>query len=278
MTFETTGQSALDYLHCRYGKSRLLFRGPRRKLDGKYVAFFGGTETYGKFVELPFPTLVEEQTGRRCVNFGCLNAGADLYVNDPTLIDAASRAAVTVVQVMGAQNMSNRFYAVHPRRNDRFLRASSLMKTVFREVDFTEFNFTRHMLSTLHRVSEEKYLMVVEELKSAWVARMQTMLAKIPGAVVLLWVRDGRDPCRDDAHDSLGNDPLYVDDEMVDLLRPQLAGVLEVIPSAEAWGEGTRGMVFNEVEAPAAAEMPGPRVHMEIAQAVAPRITELVRP
>ncbi len=36
---------------------------------------------------------------------------------------------------MGAQNLSNRFYAVHPRRNDRFLRASTLMKTIFREVD-----------------------------------------------------------------------------------------------------------------------------------------------
>ncbi|MGR3796086.1 DUF6473 family protein [Vannielia sp. SX4] len=276
MTVDTTGQSALDYLHCRYGKSRLLFRGPRRKLDGPYVAFFGGTETYGKFVEDPFPALVEEAIGRRCVNFGCLNAGADLYVNDPTLIDAATRAAVTVVQVMGAQNMSNRFYAVHPRRNDRFLRASSLMKTVFREVDFTEFNFTRHMLSTLNRVSAEKYGMVVEELKSAWVARMQTMLARVPGKVVLLWVRDARTPSRDETHDCLGNDPLFVDEEMVDILRPQLAEVVEITPSVAAWRAGTAGMVYSEMEAPAAAEMPGPAVHEEIASALSPVISTLV--
>ncbi|QDC11050.1 hypothetical protein FHY55_18225 [Oceanicola sp. D3] len=274
MTYATRGQCALDYMHCRYGKSRLLFRGPRRKLDGKYVAFFGGTETYGKFVELPFPSLVEELTGRRCVNFGCLNAGADLYVNDPTLVDAASRAAVTVVQVMGAQNMSNRFYAVHPRRNDRFLRASSLMKTVFREVDFTEFNFTRHMLCTLHRVSVEKYKMVVEELKAAWVARMETMLARLPGKVVLLWVRDGRQPCRDEG---LGCDPLFVDEDMVDSLRPKLAGVVEVTPSADAWSKGTEGMVFTEMEAPVAAEMPGPLVHQEIAEALSPVVRQLVK-
>ncbi|SIO33383.1 DUF6473 family protein [Vannielia litorea] len=277
MTFDSAGQSALDYLHCRYGQSRLLFRGPRRKLEGCYAAFFGGTETYGKFVEEPFPELVEAATGTRCVNFGCLNAGADLYVNDPTLIDAAARAAVTVVQVMGAQNMSNRFYAVHPRRNDRFLRASSLMKTVFREVDFTEFNFTRHMLATLHRVSAEKYAMVVEELKSAWVARMQTMLAKIPGKVVLLWVHDRRERCRDEVHDCLGNDPLFVEPEMVEQLRPKLAAVVEVTPSAAAWRAGTAGMVFTEMEAPAAEEMPGPAVHQEIAEALAPEIARLMK-
>ncbi len=57
---------------------------------------------------------------------------------------------MTVIQVMGAHNMSNRFYAVHPRRNDRFLRASlGCCKTIYPEVDFTEFNFTRHMLTAL---------------------------------------------------------------------------------------------------------------------------------
>ncbi|MFY0634408.1 MAG: hypothetical protein JXQ91_11380 [Vannielia sp.] len=276
MTFEIAGQSALDYLHCRYGQSRLLFRGPKRKLEGPYVAFFGGTETYGKFVEDPFPALVEESTGARCVNFGCLNAGADLFINDPTLIDAARRATVTVVQVMGAQNMSNRFYAVHPRRNDRFLRASSLMRTVFREVDFTEFNFTRHLLSTLRRVNEKKYLMVVEELKAAWVARMQTMLAMIPGKVVLLWLHDTRAGSDDGAHDSLGNDPLFVDAAMVDILRPQLAGVVEATPSEAAWAAGNEGMICSETEAPAASAMPGPAVHEEIAAALTPEIASMV--
>jgi len=267
MTYEHPGLSALEYLHCRYGKSRLLFRGPKRKLESPYAAFFGGTETYGKFVEKPFPFLIEEETGKKCVNFGCLNAGADLYVNDPTLMDAAAKADVTVVQAMGAQNMSNRFYAVHPRRNDRFLRASSLMKTLFREVDFTEFSFTRHMLATLRRVSEEKYAVVVDELKAAWVARMLTMLDTVEGKVVLLWVRDERER-DDDTNDCLGNEPLFIDEDMVATLRPHLAGIVQIAPSAEAWGAGTKGMHYSELEAPAAAEMPGPRVHQEIAKSL----------
>jgi len=277
MTFEHPGETALDYLHCRYGKSRLQFRGPRRRLEGPFAAFFGGTETYGKFVEHPFPQLVEDATGRRCVNFGCLNAGADLYINDPTLLEAAGKARVTVVQAMGAHNMSNRFYAVHPRRNDRFLRSSNLMKTVFREVDFTEFNFTRHMLATLRKISEEKYAMLVEELKAAWIARMQTLLEKIEGKVVLLWVRDPRERSCCTTGDCLGNEPLFVEAAMVEALRPRLEAVIEVTPSPAAWAAGTEGMHFTEMEAPAAAEMPGPLVHEEIAAALAPVVGALVK-
>ncbi len=54
MTYMKLGQAALDYYPCRYGASKLLFRGPRRRLQGDYVAFLGGTETYGKFIETPF--------------------------------------------------------------------------------------------------------------------------------------------------------------------------------------------------------------------------------
>ncbi len=183
MAYAYPGDGALDYFPCRYGKSKLLFRGPRRDLAKPYVAVLGGTETYGKFVPVPYPALVEQQTGLRMVNLGCINAGPDVYVNEPVVLDIASKAQVTVVQIVGAQNLSNRFYAVHPRRNDRFLRASSLLCTIFREVDFTEFHFTRHMLQTLQAVSPEKFEVVAEELRAAWVARMIGLLNMIPGKI-----------------------------------------------------------------------------------------------
>ena len=73
----------LSYSPCRYGNSRILFRGPRRPLDRPYLAFIGGTETYGKFIEKPFPTLVETALRQPCVNFGCLNAGIDALPMTP---------------------------------------------------------------------------------------------------------------------------------------------------------------------------------------------------
>lgn len=272
MAYENLGEGALDYLPCRYGKSKLLFRGPRRKLEGDYVAVIGGTETYGKFVERPFADLVEAKIGTTTVNFGCVNGGADVFLNDPTILEACSKSRVTVVQAMGAQNMSNRFYAVHPRRNDRFLKASVLMKTVFREVDFTDFHFTRHMLSTLKNLSDERFALVEEELKEAWKARMQFMLEKIKGKTVVLWIDDSNPEGKSD----LGRDPLFVDKSMIEAIKPYCTNVVEVKLSEQARASSVEGMVYPEMEEPVAKEMMGLMAHREIADALAEPLKKMI--
>lgn len=272
MAYENLSEGALDYLPCRYGKSKLLFRGPRKKLDGDYVAVIGGTETYGKFIEKPFTALVEEVIDTPSVNFGCVNAGADVFMNEPVVLEACSKARVTVIQAMGAQNMSNRFYAVHPRRNDRFLKASVLLKTVFREVDFTDFHFTRHMLSTLKKLSEERFALVEDELKEAWKARMQVMLEKIQGKTVVLWIDDSSPEGEGD----LGHDPLFVDRAMIEAIQPYCTKVVEVKLTAQAKAEGVEGMVYPEMEAPMAKEMMGMRAHQEIADSLSDALRDML--
>lgn len=256
MTYENLGGNAIDYYPCRYGTSKLLFRGPKRKLDQPYVAVLGGTETYGKFLTRPYSILAEERLGHTLVNLGCMNAGLDVFVNDPTVIGICRGAAVTVIQLMGAQNMSNRFYAVHPRRNDRFLRASNLLKTIYREVDFTEFNFTKHLLFTLKDVSADKFAMVEDELRAAWLGRMKKLIATIDGPVILLWMADHAPYAVDDCALD-GVDPMFIRREMIDQLRPFIAGYGEVVVSAQEIEDGKSEMRFSEIEAPATDGMLG---------------------
>ncbi len=123
MTYDPRGGGALDYYPCRYGASKLMFRGPRRKADGTHVAVLGGCETYGKFIAHPYPDLLEKAVGRPVLNLGLQNAGVDVFLQDKTVGELCQSAAVTVIELTGAHNTSNRFYGVHPRRNDRFLRA-----------------------------------------------------------------------------------------------------------------------------------------------------------
>lgn len=274
MAYDNLGESALDYFPCRYGKSKLTFRGPRRRLDGRYYTVLGGTEAYGKFVARPYANLTEEVSGTKVVNFGCMNAGIDVYAGDQTVIEACSGAAATVLQVSGAQNMSNRFYAVHPRRNDRFLRASTLLKTIYREVDFTEFNFTRHLLGRLKEISEERFVMVEQELKEAWVARMKTLVSKIESPVVLLWLAD-HGPDDVTSCTAEGSDPLFVDREMLQEVMPYAAETVEVVVSASDIEAGYDGLVFSEMEAPAARGMLGTRAHEKAAEALAPVLAAL---
>lgn len=278
MTYDVLGAGALDYLPCRYGTSKLLFRGPERRLDAPYVAFLGGTATYGKFIKTPFPALVESGLGVNCLNFGIANAGVDVLLNDGFLSATSNQAEATVVQVIGAQNLSNRFYTVHPRRNDRFVTASPLLTSIYPEVDFAEFHFNRHMLSCLYNVSQERFAAVRSEVQTAWLARMKLLLKRASDKVVLVWFADHA-PLRQESagfDPAMARSPLFVTREMLDELATHATDYVELVATSEAMAAGTEGMVFSQMEAMAAAEMLGPKAHGELAQNLGPILQKLV--
>ena len=266
----------LSYAPCRYGTSRMLFRGPRRRLDQPYLAFVGGTETYGKFIERPFPILIEKAMRQTCVNFGCVNGGVDVFINDPAVMDICQDAEMTVIQVMGAQNLSNRFYSVHTRRNDRFVNASTVLQAIFNNVDFSDFSFNRHMLSALHTASADRFETVVAELREAWSARMKMLLKRIGERVILLWFSDD-EPTDDhwaDRPNQLQADPLFVTATMLEELRPMVQDIVVVNPSSSAIEEGTKGMIFPPSQEAVASEMLGVSSHVEAARALVPSIRD----
>lgn len=276
MKHETIDGGGLSYAPCRYGMSRIFFRGPRRRLDEPYLAFLGGTETFGKFIDRPFPALVEKGLGQPCVNFGCVNGGVDAFVNDPTIMAACHDADMTVVQVMGANYLSNRFYSVHPRRNDRFLRASTVLEAIYSEVDFADFTFTRHMLETLYAKSPDRFDIVVSELRAAWVARMKNMLGQIGERVILLWFSKHAlsDRNWDDYPNPLRVDPLFITQEMMNELRPQVMDIVTAQPSEVALAQGTKGMFVPPMQTKAASDMLGVSCHQEASARLIPTLRE----
>ncbi|NBO21367.1 MAG: hypothetical protein EBU97_05450, partial [Rhodobacteraceae bacterium] len=250
MTIEFPGDRSIDYFPCRYGRSRLLFRGPRADMGQPYVAFLGGSETFGKFTDRPFPGILADQ-GFRCVNLGHPNAGPDAWLNDPESLAMATKAAAVVIALPGAANLSNRLYSVHPRRNDRFLQPSALLRALYRGVDFSQANFTHHLLQLLLVADESCFSVVVDEMRLAWVARMKTLIAALPSPVILLDLE--RDPLP-------GLPPICQspDAAMVDALRPMVRAVINVRPSEAAQAAGASGLHFGPMEAAAAQLLPNP--------------------
>lgn len=260
MSFELPGAGVpVDEL-CRYGNSKLVCRGPRKPLDAPFVAFLGGNETYGKFVQRPFPSYVEETLGLACVNLGCADAGLDTFAHDHEIVSVAGRAHLAVIQVMGAQNLSNRYYRVHPRRNDRFLQATPLLARAFRGIDFTEFNFNKHLLGALCRASPSRFEAVRDELRRVWAERMRRLIKAVGHRPLLLWLR-----YRDTLPGPLGADPLLVTRSMLDDLGPVVRGVIEIPVTPVGNSEEIRQMRFGPMQAPAAMHMVGPLTHLEIA-------------
>jgi len=253
---------------CRYDGSGLMFRGPRKALDGAFIACLGGTETFGKFIASPFPDLLEEHTGITCVNFGWPNAGVDVLAGDGALLDCAARARLTVLQVPCAVNMSNMYYRVHPRRNDRFVQASGALRALYPDVDFTEFSFTRHMLGRLQDLSEARFAYIRRELSELWVSGMRRILGRIGGPVVLLWFAT-RAPERDDDRPDIAADPALVSRDMLEALRGRVAAIVEL--KLDDTARGTGRVARGARAAPRAArELLGPAAHRATADALAP--------
>lgn len=274
MAYALQSEGVLDYFPCRYGVSNMSFRGPRRSLDRPYVVFLGGNETYGKFIPDPFPDLVEEEVGFGAVNLGIPNAGPDVYLNEPSLIELAQKAEAVVVQVLGAGNLSNRYYTVHPRRNDRFVGPTPLLRALYRDVDFTEFTFTRHLLAALHDHSPEKFQTVAEDLRATWHRQMTALLKRLPERTVLLWLSDQAPPVK---AQGLAQDPILVDAELLASVRPYVRTYVEAVERSDQRGRNLSGMAFSRDESAAAARMPGPEVHRDLSRLLSQALEKILR-
>ena len=274
MTYNVLGPAALEYLPCQYGSSRLTFRGPKRQLDVPYIVFLGGNQTYGKFIEKPFPLRVEHQTGITSVNLGQPNAGLDVFAGDVTVAEMSRQARVCVIEVLGAANMSNRFYKVHPRRNDRFLGAAPQLRHLYPDVDFTAFHFTGHMLQHLYHLDAERFAVVRRTLQRVWVQRMRRLCKKLGGKVVLLWM--ARDTVPDQWAGGPGEGPAFVCRDMLEALTEVAYVTVEAPWSTQARAQGTSGMVFTPFEKGAASLLAGPEAHCDAAEVLRPVLDDLV--
>ena len=275
MAFVRMGDEALDYFPCHYGASRLTFRGPRRDLTGEYLAVLGGSESYGRFVIAPYAGLIEEALGIPVANLACQNAGPDVYLADPAALEVARHAHLAVIQITGAQNLTNRFYTVHPRRNDRFVAATPLLRAMYRDVDFTEFHFTRHLILALAAKGADRFAPVVAELKAVWQHRMTALLERMPRRRLLLWMADDPPPLAGGG-EALDDRPWLIDRGMIAALRGHVSGYVEVVRSPAARAEGVQAMRFGALDEPAAQGLPGAMAHGEVARALVPLVQDLL--
>ncbi len=263
LPMESHDDSELDYQLCELPGSRLQFRGPLPEPGVPYVTVLGGTESFGKYVDRPFSALLAEWIGCPVVNFGVPQAGLTLFGQEQPLLDFASAGAATVLQVLGAQNMSNRLYRVHARRNDRFVGISPALRELYPQVDFTEIHFTGHLMTRLCKASPTAFQVVVEELRWAWLRRMKRVVSLIGGKVILLWISEHAPKGTPDM--SWGEEPNFIDRSMIDQLRDDVVDIVVVVlpPSTEL-----EGKIFPAHETGAARLMPGPAAHAQIAEAL----------
>lgn len=214
----------------RIGTSRLPIRATAENIERDFVVFLGSDNTYGCHLEHPFPALVQRSTNFQVINFGCVGARNDLFVQNNEMLEVCKRASLVFIEIMGAEAISNRLYRVDARNNQLIVRVSKYLKALYEEVDFSGVFSVSELLSVLAQKSEEKFYFVKLELHLAWVARLRALVRMVGAPVILLWIAD-HDPYHAETGGTLFRDPLFVDRTMIEALRHEVVDIVEVVAS-----------------------------------------------
>lgn len=234
MAYQRPDRAFIDYRAYRWGRLGQLYRGPQPDLSQPYIACIGGAQTFGRYVERPYPAILSGMLGRPVANFGAADAGPEFYLRDSMVLEALCRAELVVVQAMSAQALSNRLYQVRPRRNLQISAVSPALRRLYPPAVDSACVLANTLLDTLAADHPDGFAAVEAELKTAWVARMRRLLQSIHTRKLLLWFSE-RQPDEAEASNtpfSLRKYPQHVDQAMLDALRPEVDDIVYCVTDA----------------------------------------------
>ncbi|MEM7178088.1 MAG: DUF6473 family protein, partial [Pseudomonadota bacterium] len=272
MSLFKTDDPLFDYDPYPFGRRQQFFRGPVPDLRNPYIVCLGATHTFGRFTSAPFPSLIARGLGRSVVNFGIDGAGPGLFLADAEMIHVASGADLCIVEVMSARAISNRMFTVHQNRNERLVEVSDLLKGLYPDVEISAFQRVKGMLRALERKDPDRFRLVHNEMRNAWIARMQALLNEIECPKILLWFAGHAPPDMSGVvvENGGGPHPAFVDGAMLDAVEGNHDLYVESASRRGLPQDLTRGgepILFRPAGKPIArnTELPSPEMHAEAA-------------
>ncbi|MCB9876764.1 MAG: hypothetical protein H6835_04090 [Planctomycetes bacterium] len=256
------------------GDDRELYRGPAVPIDGPYIACIGGAQTFGRFVECPFPTQLSKRLVLPVLNLGLGGAGPRFALL-PHVLRLLQGARLVVVQMFSGRSTSNSLFD-----NSEYGRGGGRLRATGEWSSFEK--CFRDLFATGDRDRIER---IVKESRDDYVDSMTQLAAALPCPKVLLWM-SRREPAYtprwNDVFGVLRHYPQLLDDGVVERLRPRYDAYVQCVSEnglpqrlwrAEAKVEGARlgddGYLYNEY-------YPSPEGNDEVAAALEPVCRELL--
>lgn len=267
----------IDYELYHIPGVRLDLRGPPVTTE-QYVACVGAAQTFGRFVEKPFPKLISSGLGVETLNLGRGGAGPNYPLSNPRLLEYINRARVVVVQVLSGRSQSNSLF--------RTLRDGMTGIHDGREVSAMDF------YEWLMKQGTDLAKKIVAETRENYVSAMTQMLDAITPPKILLWL-SVRTPEYDERWDSTiwklwGEFPHLVNREMVDRIRNHADRYVECVSRRglpqklfDRNGKPTSFKPFfpapGEVERTENRYYPSPEMHEDAAALLIPACRDLLQ-
>lgn len=111
--YERLDNGIIDYQTYNIeGLLGLVLRGPAQALfeEGSYICCLGAAQTFGRFVEHPYPELLRKSLDFPVVNLGLPGAGPQAFIDRPELLEFTNRGNLAIVQVLSARSAPNRYF------------------------------------------------------------------------------------------------------------------------------------------------------------------------
>jgi Domain of unknown function (DUF6473) len=176
--YQSLDQGHFDYdLQALPGLAGRHFRGPGIDPSRPFFACIGAAQTFGRFCERPYPTLLSERLGMPVLNLAVGGAGPRLF-GRPEFLEWINRAEFVVVQVMSARSESN----------SRFDNTATDGLVGVRTSDRRKMRFEEFLADLVAAEPRDVVREIVDETRENYVLGFSELLRRIFPPKVLLWL------------------------------------------------------------------------------------------
>jgi hypothetical protein len=190
------------------------FRGPGPKslAPGNFFICFGAAQTYGCYVEKPFPELLSGKLGLENFNAGYAGAAPAFFLNNDLYIDYANKSKFAIIQIMSGRGESNSYFK------------SNVGNVILTRIHDNKMLHAGEAYSQLiEDESSDFILKLVEETQANYIANMIKLMKKIEVPKILFWfsVREVDYEIKATDRPSLfGKYPQFINQKVVNELIP----------------------------------------------------------
>jgi hypothetical protein len=225
--YQDSDRAIVDYEYALLPGTSTLVRGPIPKdLSAGFIACLGGAHTLGRFVELPYPAILQTQLNTPVLNLGHGGGKPEFYLQSPGIVEVLNKARCVVVQVMSARGSPNRF--LKPTSISHNIMSIAKGISAVKNPAFVDAAYR----TLLKQLDTGKLKEAVAETRSNWLLDMGGLLDRITVPKLLFWfsVRTPAYVTMFDTLDALLCEyPQLVTDEMIAVLKPKANDYVQCI-------------------------------------------------
>jgi hypothetical protein len=215
-----------DYnLQAIEGLEPKLYRGPAVDFSQPYLAFIGAAQTFGRFVEQPFPTLLGQRLGIQIVNLGTGGAGPR-HFNTAKYLSIVNNAEAVVLQVLSGRSSSNSMFDNAASGGLRGM--SAFDNNPIPAGDFFARLAQDEPLETVKRI--------VAETRDDYTKQYIDFIKKISAPRILFWLSTRRPDYEEDyanaPHGILGSFPHLINKGMIEKISALCDDYVQCVTSA----------------------------------------------